>query len=579
MKKETKKKIDLKHHTLKKSLSLLKATLESTADGILVVDMNGSFASYNKKFAQMWGIPEIVLKNKDDKKAISYVLNQLKDPEGFIEKLQQLYAEPSLNCFDEIEFKDGQIFERYSIPQKMGKTIIGRVFSFRDVTERKQMEYQLVHQATHDDLTNLPNRAVLLDRISLSIKYAKRQNRNVAVVFFDLDRFKGVNDSLGHDAGDLLLKKVTERLQGAIRESDTLARWGGDEFVMVIPELKTEEDVLPVIRQCMLSMENPFQIQGHKITMSFSIGVSFFPRDSKIPNNLLKCADSAMYQSKSEGRNNFQFYKAHMTEQAIEKLELENDLHHALADQQFVLNYQPILNVQTGDIIGVEALIRWQHPVKGLISPDNFIPLTEETGLIISIGEWVLEEACAQNKAWQEMGLPPLFVAVNVSAHQFKQRDFMNKVEGVLNRTQLPSHFLELEITESSLMSDLAYFKELLFACKRRGISISIDDFGTGYSSLSYIKDLPIDKLKIDKSFVQDEIDKKETIITSIIVMAKKLNMRVVAEGVETKEQYLYLKNNQCDQMQGYYFSRPVDSATMTQMLTKTKEQKELTSA
>ena len=236
-----------------------------------------------------------------------------------------------------------------------------------------------------------------------------------------------------------------------------------------------------------------------------------------------------------------------MTEQAIEKLELENDLHHALADQQFVLNYQPILNVQTGDIIGVEALIRWQHPVKGLISPDNFIPLTEETGLIISIGEWVLEEACAQNKAWQEMGLPPLFVAVNVSAHQFKQRDFMNKVEDVLNRTQLPSHFLELEITESSLMSDLAYFKELLFACKRRGISISIDDFGTGYSSLSYIKDLPIDKLKIDKSFVQDEIDKKETIITSIIVMAKKLNMRVVAEGVETKEQYLYLKNNQLE--------------------------------
>jgi diguanylate cyclase (GGDEF)-like protein/PAS domain S-box-containing protein len=577
---KSKKTTIIEHNSLKKSLSLLKATLESTADGILVVDRNGHFSSYNKKFAQIWNIPEIVLKNKQDHKAITYVLEQLKDPDSFIVKLQQLYAEPSLNCFDEIEFKDGRIFERYSIPQKMGRAIIGRVFSFRDVTARKRMEYQLLHQATHDSLTNLPNRAVLLDRISISIKYAQRQKKNVAIVFLDLDRFKGINDSLGHEAGDILLKRVAERLQSSIRESDTLARWGGDEFVMVIPDLKTEEDVLPVIRQCMMAMEEPLQIQTHNITVRFSVGISFFPRDSKIPNNLLKCADAAMYQAKSEGRNNFQFYKAHMTEQAIEKLELENDLRYAVEKNQFTLYYQPIINVRTEEIIGVEALIRWQHPVKGLIPPDHFIPLAEETGLIIPIGDWVIQEACTQSKTWQEMGLSSLFVAVNVSTHQFKEKDFISKVENILDNTQVKAETLELEITESSLMNDLTYFRDILSKLKEKKISISIDDFGTGYSSLSYLKILPVDKLKIDKSFVQqDELHRKDSIIASIISMAKKLKLKVVAEGVETKAQYLYLKNNNCEQVQGYYFSRPTEAHTLTQTLLKEKKRIALTSA
>ncbi|MGI4851954.1 MAG: diguanylate cyclase domain-containing protein [Janthinobacterium lividum] len=402
--------------SLKESLSILQATLESTADGILVVNDQGTITSYNQKFRKMWKIPNKVLSNKGDTKAIGYVLKQVANPEGFVEKLKFLYNAPQTDCLDEIEFKDGRIFERYSIPQKMGRKIIGRVFSFRDITARKHMEQQLVYQATHDSLTNLPNRNLLLDRINESIKFAKRRHSKVAIALFDLNRFKGVNDSLGHEAGDILLNSVAQRLSGTIRETDTLARLGGDEFVLVLPEIQEKEDIFPIIQRCMAVFDIPFKVNEHTITSSISMGISLFPEHGDNALTLLKHSDSAMYSAKAEGQKSFHFYGSYMTDKAVEKLAAENDLHRAIQQKQFSIFYQPIFNLATGKSQSAEALIRWNHPTKGIISPDNFIPLAEETGDIIAMGSWVLQEVGRQLKEWQDAGIPPIHVAVNVSA-------------------------------------------------------------------------------------------------------------------------------------------------------------------
>jgi diguanylate cyclase (GGDEF)-like protein/PAS domain S-box-containing protein len=549
------------------SLSAMRSTLEATADGILVVNRDGKMITYNQKFRKMWNIPDEIMTSKDDQKAIQWVLQQLSDPDSFVQKLMELYANPESDVFDEIEFKDGRIFERFSIPQISGKEIVGRVFSFRDVTERKRMEAQLMHQATHDSLTGLPNRALLLDRIKQDIKRARRNKSQVAVIFLDLDRFKDVNDSLGHDMGDVLLKKVSKRLERGIREYDTLARWGGDEFVMIIPDLKEEEDVIPIIRNIMQSLASTFQVQSKKIKVTNSIGISFFPKDGELPNNLLKNADSAMYHAKSEGRNNFQFYQRHMSEYVTEKLDLENDLMLGIERKQFFLVYQPIIDMKTGDIKSVEALLRWNHPERGLLAPDKFIPLAEETGAIQALGEWVLRQGCTQLMSWVNAGLPRISMAINVSVHQLKHPNFIFTLESVLRDTKVDPTILELEMTESSLMSDAPVFMDLLKKIKAKGISFNIDDFGTGYSSLNYLKVFQVDKLKIDKAFVQDEPYNQGSIILSIIALAKKLKLKVVAEGVETNSQYCFLQNHHCDYAQGYFFSRPVEPDIFAHLL------------
>lgn len=323
----------------------------------------------------------------------------------------------------------------------------------------------------------------------------------------------------------------------------------------------------------MFSMEQPFHIQNHSITITCSMGISFYPKDGQFATSLLKCADSAMYHAKAEGKNTFQFYKSHMTEYALEQLELENDLHQAILNNQFLLYYQPIVDIKTHSIKSVEALIRWKHPQRGLLSPDKFIPLAEETGLISGIGEWVLTEACRQLKAWHDDGLPEISIAVNVSINQFKQKDFLEKLEKTLKKTNLDTKFLELEISETGFMRNFNTFLSLLRKIKEKGIALSIDDFGTGYSGLNYLKILPVDKLKIDKSFVQDEIYTTEgNIVLSVIALAKKLKLKVVAEGVETKEQYSFLKKHLCDEAQGYYFSRPVDAESMFHILKKVRD-------
>jgi diguanylate cyclase (GGDEF)-like protein/PAS domain S-box-containing protein len=425
---------------------------------------------------------------------------------------------------------------------------------------RKQAEERIRHLAHYDELTGLANRSMFSQHLSNAIAKARRNGTQLAVLFIDLDRFKNINDTLGHGAGDSVLKEVAERLHGCLRESDTVGRLGGDEFVVLLEEMPQSMHSAEVAQKILAAIARPFALDLQEFHLTASIGISTYPADSEDRQGLLKNADVAMYRAKELGKNNFQFYSAQMNIHNLEHLALESSLRRALERNEFVLHYQPKIDIRSGRIIGMEALVRWQHPTRGLIPPKQFIPLAEETGLIVPIGEWVLRTACAQNKSWQEQGLPPLRIAVNLSARQFNHENLLQDVARVLNETGLDAAFLELEITESMVMHDPEHAIELLKKMKTMGISISIDDFGTGYSSLSYLKRFPIDSLKIDRSFIKDlPLDGDDAAITqAIIAMAHGLKLKVTAEGAETSEQLSFLSTHKCDEMQGFYFSKPL---------------------
>ncbi|MDP1989817.1 MAG: EAL domain-containing protein, partial [Syntrophales bacterium] len=425
---------------------------------------------------------------------------------------------------------------------------------------RKQAEERIRHLAHYDALTGLANRSMFSQRLGHALAQARRNGMQLAVLFIDLDRFKNINDTLGHEAGDSVLKEVAERLHGCLRESDTIGRFGGDEFVALLEGIPQPMHCAEVAQKILAAVARPFALDTQEFHLTASIGISTYPADSEDLQSLLKNADVAMYRAKELGRNNFQFYSAQMNIHTLERLALESSLRGALERNEFVLHYQPKIDIRSGRIIGMEALVRWQHPTKGLIPPMQFIPLAEETGLIVPIGEWVLRTACACNKSWQEQGLPPLRIAVNLSARQFAYENLLRDVARVLNETGLDAAFLELEITESMVMHDPEHAIELLNKLKAMGISISIDDFGTGYSSLSYLKRFPIDSVKIDRSFIKElPLDSDDAAITqAIIAMAHGLKLKVIAEGAETAEQLSFLRAHNCDEMQGYYFSKPL---------------------
>jgi diguanylate cyclase (GGDEF)-like protein len=438
-----------------------------------------------------------------------------------------------------------------------------------DITERKQAEEMVHHLAYHDPLTGLPNRVLFNDHLTLELAHARRNKCMVAVIFLDLDRFKTINDTLGHAIGDQLLQEVAKRLRSCLREGDTVARLGGDEFMLLLPGITHGEDVAKVVRRILEVLKPPFNLDGHELHITSSMGISLYPSDGGDAETLIKNADAAMYRTKEQSRGTYQFYTPSMNAKAFERLILENDLRRALERQEFVVYYQPQVSLHTGQIVGVEALVRWQHPEKGLVPPMEFIPLAEETGLIIPLGDWVFRMACAQNQTWQKAGFSPLRVAVNLSARRFKQKGLIKDIVRILKETGLDPDYLELELTESHLMENVEATLSTLHELKAMGIHLSIDDFGTGYSSLSYLKRFPIDKLKIDRSFVLDISDNPDdaAIAVAIIAMAHSLKLKVTAEGVETKEQLEFLRAYQCDEMQGYYFSRPVPTEIMTQLL------------
>ena len=692
--------LQVKTDELKKTLALVRSTLESTTDGILVVSKDHHIVDANQKFVAMWKIPEKIMQSGDEKAALECVLSQVVDPDGLFKMVTKLYDNvEEKGELGEIEFKDGRVFERYSQPHRVGDEIVGRVWSFRDVTarkrseeslrlrqraieasahgvilmdmmqkdqpiiyvnsaferitgykadevlgknynfllsadceqselsslkraiaehreervvlrnykkdgtlfwnelfvspvpnpegvvthyvslisdvtERKEMEEKLLHQATHDSLTGLPNRALLSDRISQAIVHAKRLNTHAAVIFIDLDHFKLVNDSAGHVVGDELLKVMAERLATYVREGDTLARMGGDEFLVVLEGIASQQEATNAAEKLLHAVSQPFMLKDHEFELTASVGVSFFPEDGQDVTSLIKAADISMYHAKEHGRNNIKLFNTAMTDKIEKRMNMESQLKHAIERKEFTLFYQPVVDVKTNRITGAEALIRWEHPTMGLVPPIDFISITEETGLIIPIGNWVLSEACEQLRAWQDMGFKHLEMAVNMSSKQLEHKGIIESIKKAFMGACIDPAFLEVELTESVLLVDAEKAIEKLDEIRGLGVRIAIDDFGTGYSSLNYLKRFPVDTLKIDQSFVRDLLtnENDKGIVKAIMNLAKTLNLAVLAEGVETEGHLKFLRELGCGQFQGYLFSKPIRAKDFTALLVKEKE-------
>jgi diguanylate cyclase (GGDEF)-like protein/PAS domain S-box-containing protein len=436
----------------------------------------------------------------------------------------------------------------------------GAVIVFRDVSAARAMAEQMIHSAQHDFLTGLPNRMLLNDRVNQAIALAARHAKKVAVLFLDLDGFKHINDSLGHPIGDKLLQSIAKRLVSCVRGSDTVSRQGGDEFVVLLSEMAQQEDAAISALRILEAVSKAHSIDQHDLHLTASIGVSVCPDDGLDAETLIKNADIAMYQAKENGRQSYQFFKPVMNVRAVQRQSIEESLRRALERNEFSLHYQPKIRLATGEITGAEALIRWTHPTHGPVSPANFIPVAEDCGLILPIGQWVLREACMQARAWLDAGLPLGSIAVNISSMEFREDNFLESVFTTLSETGLDPKCLELELTESVLMKRAESAASVLKALRARGVQIAVDDFGTGYSSLSYLRKFPIDALKIDQSFVRQITSAPDdsTIVTAVISMGRSLKLRVVAEGVETQGELAFLRARQCDEAQGFYFSRPV---------------------
>lgn len=554
---------------LEKSLSLLQATLESTADGVLALDMRGRVSHYNQKFLEMWDIPSSLDLCQDRKIILDYALRQLNTNHQLAIYWRSRDTQLPMETHDCFDLKNGKTLECFSQPQRLNGKIVGRVWSFRDITAQKSAEATIKHQALHDALTGLPNRTFFNQRLSEELTLARQTQNPLGVMFIDLDHFKMVNDTLGHDVGDHLLQEAVQRLTECLRSQDLIARWGGDEFTVLLPELNTREDATDIARRILNNLKPAFDLQGNFIHVTSSIGIAVYPEDGQDSETLLKNADAALYRAKERGRNDYQHYTITINSHAYELLHLENSLHTALEKEEFVLHYQPQINTTTGQITHMEVLLRWFHPTLGFVSPKVFIPLAEQNGLIIPLGEWVIQKACEQNQIWQKMGLPPIGVAVNLSARQLRCRQLLNSVERILQETGLDSRFLELEVTETAAMQDIDLSRSLLANLSEMGISIAMDDFGTGYSSLSYLKQFPLDTIKIDQSFVRDlPTNPHDTaIVNAIVALGKGLNLKVVAEGVETEELRDLLETLSCEHMQGYFFSKPLPSKEATDLL------------
>jgi diguanylate cyclase (GGDEF)-like protein/PAS domain S-box-containing protein len=673
------------------AVTLLQSTLDSTADGILVVGDGQSIISYNHRFVEMWRIPQAVMTRGADRGVLRYIVGQLTEPEDFLHAFGALSSQPRAESFDLLELKDGRRFERYSIGRTVEDVANIRVWSFRDVTarfaaeaalresenryrllfeqnaagvcvtsmdgvirdcnatfaamlettrdlllgedianfyathgeageiasllrgvgtlnsvevelrresgkplwvlqnvvlvgdsltgvihatvvdisDRKRAEEQIEFHAYHDVLTALPNRKLFTDRLRHALGRAKRTGKALGVMFIDIDHFKTINDTLGHTAGDELLLEMARRLRACVREEDTVARLGGDEFTIILAELRYPEDALNVAQKVLETVQVPLTIGGMPIVVTASVGISLYPDDGADPEALLRNADSAMYRAKEAGRNTYQLCTDEMKQRAMDRLSIESRLRTAARDQQLMLAYQPQINLLTGRTIGVEALVRWNDPERGVMEPAAFIPIAEESRLIVPLGEWVLRTACRQTKEWHDRGSGPVRVAVNLSARQFQQADLVEMIQSALEDVDLSPSSLELEITETTAMQNAEATVETLRALRELGVGISIDDFGMGYSSLNYLRRFPITGVKIDRAFVSDVTsnDGDAAIVSAVIGMARNLRLRVTAEGVETAEQFAFLRSRECDEAQGYYFGRPVCANEMTRAL------------
>lgn len=547
------------------ALRLRERAIESSVNAILISDyqqVDHPIIHANPAFERMTGytVAEVLGKN------CRFLQGEDRDQPD-LKKLRTLIREKSEGRVVLRNYhKNGDLFwnELYIAPVKdHNDRVTHFVGVLNDITEARNYQSELERRATHDLLTGLANRGLLMDRLQLAAIQGKRRGQKAAVLFIDLDGFKMINDGFGHAIGDQVLKLTGNRLAASVREGDTVGRLGGDEFVIVLNDQERIEDISDAVTRVMESVLRPIPIQNHEIALTCSIGISVCPDDGEEAGALLKYADIAMYKAKDEGKNTSRFYTRGMNDTIVQKITLTNNLRQALERREFLLHYQPQVDLQTGDVLGIEALIRWQHPEFGLIAPSQFIPLAEESGQIVQIGEWVINTACAQNIAFGKAGLPPLLMSVNLSARQLRDKNLIDLIRNALETYGLPAQSLELEITESMVMADLEGGIEILKKIKDLGVHLAMDDFGTGYSSLSYLKRFPIDRLKIDRSFVRDVTTDADdaALTTAIIALAHKLGVKVVAEGVETREQQDFLVNAGCDQAQGFFYAKPLDAA------------------
>lgn len=541
---------------LKDNEQQYRSLFEHNQDAVYTLDLEGNFTSSNPACLRITGLD---LEQLRDISWREFVL-----PEH-AEMVMQYFCRAVRGESEEFECRfhnlkgDATDFLVKFVPMYVNGVVVGVYGIGKDVTERKMADERIRKMAFYDVLTDLPNRVLFEQRLEQELERARQRNQLLAVMFFDLDRFKFINDTFGHSMGDRLLQAVSERLVTTVQTEAIFSRISGDEFTALLPNVKSVQVITEAAQQILKALAHPFVLDGHEIFITSSIGIALYPNDGSSADQLVRHADSAMYRAKENGRNNYQLFQSAMNKQITDRLALEHDLRKALEREEFVVYYQPQVNSATGEVFGLEALVRWLHPTRGMVSPAEFIPLAEESGLIVPIGEWVLETACQQVKAWQDV-FPNLRAAVNLSARQFQSDNLVEAVARVLEETQLDPHCLDLEITESTTMQNVDRAIATMHGLKQLGIQISLDDFGTGYSSLSYLKHFPIHMLKVDRSFVRDITTDEDdaAIVASVIAMAHSLHLNVIAEGVETEEQLAYLLERGCDQMQGFLFSPPL---------------------
>ncbi|MDH5765909.1 MAG: EAL domain-containing protein, partial [Gammaproteobacteria bacterium] len=552
-------------------LNQAQIVFDNTSEGVIITDANARIVSVNNAFTNITGYSENEVIGQNP----SMLQSRSHDKEFYKNMWQSINT---TGCWRGEVLNRRKNGERYtellsinSFKDEQGN-VIQYVGVITDISSIKDTEHKLKHLAHHDPLTGLPNRLLCNARLEHELQLARRQNHMVVVMFIDLDMFKTINDSLGHILGDELLRKVTERISQYIRDEDTIARLGGDEFVLILGSINNRVDATNFAKNLLSLFSSSFNISGHEVFISASVGIALYPDHGNNVDSLLRNADAAMYRAKAEGRNNFQYYTVDLTNKAFERMSQETYLRHALNNNELILHYQPQYSLKTGKMIAVEALIRWLHPELGLVYPDKFISVAEETGLIVPIGEWIIETACRQLNLWGKSAHPSLRMAINLSARQFWKPGLTHVIKNALDNNHLDADRLDLEMTESVIMRDTDITIDTLNCLHSMGVELSIDDFGTGYSSLSYLKRFPINRLKIDRSFVSDiTTDKNDAdMIHSIIALGHCMKLKVLAEGVETKEQLTFLKQYGCDEVQGYYYSRPLPADELEQLFTNT---------
>lgn len=554
---------------------LATTTLNLIGEGILRTDADGNVAYLNRFAEKMTGWSRAEARGRPFADVLRLIDNvsgaSLDDAVAIALQADKTASgmTSSINCT--LVRRDGEEFgieSRVAIIHDQDGNAVGAVVAFRDVSAARVASLEMSRVAQHDVLTNLPNRALFNDRLSQAISLAERQSKQLAVLFVDLDQFKRINDSLGHSVGDRLLRSVARRLVACVRRTDTVSRLGGDEFLILLSQIEHSEDAAITARKILRAVAAPHVIDSKSLDVNVSIGGSTYPADAQNAETLVSYADVAMYEAKQQGRNSYQFFRTDMRARMATRVALERDLRCALGRNEFTLHYQPKVNFQTGQCTGMEALLRWQHPERGLLSAATFVPIAEECGLIVAIGQWVLLEACRQARAWSDLGLKVVPVAVNVSAVEFRARDFLSGIRAVLIATGLDPQDLELELTEGVLMQDAESAVVTLLALKAMGVKLAVDDFGTGFSSFTYLRRFPVDTLKVDKSFVHEITEDSDgtTIVNAMINIGKSLKQRVVAEGVETRSQLDFLQRHGCDEGQGCYFSHPVTAEQVEKM-------------